>query len=127
MSASSSMRSGYCGTDVADIYSGHGRQDARCFFSTQSHSSVGLPEAYPEVAVSSSSLAMGLVHPHRSEANTMQALMDLALPRFEGLGDGPRQVHRPWMVSTESTASPDSGSLTELLRSPSLCLNLDVL
>ena len=42
-SASSSMRSGYCSTDVADIYSGHGRQDARCFFSTQSHSSVGLP------------------------------------------------------------------------------------
>ena len=124
-SASSSMRSGYCGTDVADIYSGHGRQDARCFFSTQSHSSVGLPEAYPEVAVASSSLAMGPVHPHRSEANTIQALMDLT--RFEGLGDGSRQVHRSWMVSTESPASPVPGSLTELLRSPSPCLNLDVL
>ena len=42
-STSSSMRSGYCSTDVTDISSGHGRQDARCFFSTQSHSSVGLP------------------------------------------------------------------------------------
>ena len=42
------------------------------------------------------------VHPHHSEANTIQALMDLALPRFEGL-------HRPWMVSTESPASPDPG------------------
>ena len=26
-----------------------------------------------------------------SEASTVQALMDLALPRFAGLGDGPRQ------------------------------------
>ena len=53
--------------------------------------------------------------------------MELALPRFEGLGDGPRQVHRPWMVSNESPASPDPGGLTELLRSSSPCLNLDVL
>ena len=30
---------------------------------------------------------MGLVCPHRSEANTVQALMDMVLPRFEGLGD----------------------------------------
>ena len=46
--ASSSMRSGYFSTDVADISLGHGGQDARCFFSTQSISSVGLlgPEAY---------------------------------------------------------------------------------
>ena len=35
-SASSSMRSEYCSMDVMDIHSGHGRQDARCFFSTQS-------------------------------------------------------------------------------------------
>ena len=53
--------------------------------------------------------------------------MDLALPRFEGLGDRPRQVHQPWMVSTESPASPDPCCLTELLRSPSPCLNLDAL
>ena len=74
-----------------------------------------------------SSVATGPVRPHRSEVNTIQALMDLALPRFEGLGDGPLQVHRPWMVSTESPASPDPGCLTELLRSPSPCLNLDAL
>ena len=67
---------------------------------------------------------MHAVRPHRSEVNTMQALMDLAFPRFEGLGDRPRQVHRPWMVSTES---PDPGCLTELLRSPSPCLNLETL
>ena len=51
--------------------------------------------------------------------------MDLALSRFEGLGDGPRQVHRPWMVSTELPASPDLGGLTELQRSSSPFLNLD--
>ena len=79
------------------------------------------------VAVACSSVATGPVRPHHSEVNTIQALMDLALPRFEGLGDGPRQMHRPWMVSTESPASPDPGCLTDLLRSPSPCLNLDAL
>ena len=79
------------------------------------------------VVVAGSSLAKRPVRPHRSEANTIQALMDLALPRFEGLGDGPRQVHRPWMVSTESPASPDARCVTEPLRSPSPCINLDAL
>ena len=37
--------------------------------------------------------------------------MDLALPRFQGLGDGSHQVHRPWKVLAESPA----------------CLNLDEL
>ena len=46
--------------------------------------------------------------------------MDLTLPRFEGLGDGPR-------CTGVSTESPDPGCLTELLRPPSPCLNLDVL
>ena len=36
----------------------------------------------------------------------MQALMDLALPRFAGLADGPRQVHPPWSVASDSPASP---------------------
>ena len=38
------------------------------------------------VTEAGSSLTTGPVRPHRSEANTIQALMDLALPRFEGLG-----------------------------------------
>ena len=42
--------------------------------------------------------------------------MDLALPRFEGLGDGPPQVH-----------IPDPVCSTDLLRSPSPCLNIDAL
>ena len=36
----------------------------------------------------------------------MQALMDLALPRFAGLADGPRQVHPPWSVESDSPKSP---------------------
>ena len=54
--------------------------------------------------------------------------MDLALPRFEGLGDGPRQVHRPWKmsaVSPASPASPDTSSVADRRRSSSPCLNLD--
>ena len=53
--------------------------------------------------------------------------MDLALPRFEGLGDGPRQVHRPWKISAESPASPDTSSVVDRRRSSSACLNLDEL
>ena len=44
------MNSGYYSTDVEDVYSGHGGQDARCLFSTQGISPVGLPgpEAYQD-------------------------------------------------------------------------------
>ena len=41
-----------------------------------------------------SSRASDMVSLPQSEACTVQALMDLALPRFVGLGDGPRKVHR---------------------------------
>ena len=53
--------------------------------------------------------------------------MYLALPKFEGLGDHPTQVCRPWMVATDSPALPDPGCSADLLRSPSPCLNLDAL
>ena len=79
------------------------------------------------MALDGSSVDKVPVRPHCSEVQTIQALMELDLPRFESLGDGPRQVHRPWMVSTESPALPDPGGFTEPLRSSSLCLNLDTL
>ena len=41
-----------------------------------------------------------------AEMSSLQALMDLALPRFAGLADGPRQVHPPWSVASDSPASP---------------------
>ena len=53
--------------------------------------------------------------------------MDLALPKFDGLGDRPAQARKPWMVSTDSPVSPDPGCSTDLVRSPSPCLNLDAL
>ena len=36
-------------------------------------------------------------------------------------------AHRPWMVSTDSPASPYPVCSMDLLRSPSPCLNLDAL
>ena len=59
------------------------------------------------VTVARSSVDTGTVRPHRSEGSTIRALMDLALPKFDSLGDRPTQVHRPWMVTTDSPASPD--------------------
>ena len=39
-----------------------------------------------------------------TEMSSVQALMDLTLPRFAGMADGPRQVHPPWSVASESPA-----------------------
>ena len=60
-----------------------------------------------------------------SEASTVQTLINLALPRFAGLGDGPRQVHEPWMVSADLPASPDASGGEDRVRLSSPCLNLD--
>ena len=51
--------------------------------------------------------------------------MDLALPKFADLGDRLVQPHRPWIVMTDSPASPAPVCSTGLLKSP--CLNLDAL
>ena len=64
--------------------------------------------------------------------------MDLALPRFAGLGDGPRQVHPPWSVYSDSPTSPaacrldtggeeDLGFPVDQMSVSSACLNLDML
>ena len=77
-----------------------------------------------------SSRALDTVFLPQSEAYTAQALMDLALPRFAGLGDGSHQVHEPWAISVASPASPATSRLDTSgeedragLLSP--CLNLD--
>ena len=103
--------------DVADFSSGHGGQDDRCFFSTQGVSLVGLPcpEAYQADAG-------GLLVGGHGDWSTSSHR-----PKFDSLGDRPRQVRRPWMVTTDSLASPDPGCSSDLTRSPSPCLNLDVL
>ena len=73
-----------------------------------------------------------------AEMSSVQALMDLALPRFAGLADGPPQVHPPWSVSSDSPASPASTQLEPCGEEVSRCsmdqpsvssifLNLDAL
>ena len=53
--------------------------------------------------------------------------MDLALPKMADSGDRPGRPHRPWIVMTDSPASPAPVRSTGLIRSPSPCLNLDAL
>ena len=78
-------------------------------------------------AVACSSVTTGAVHPHRSKRSTIRAQMDLALPKFADTEDRPVRPHRPWVVMTDSPASPAPVRSTGLLRSPSPCLNLDAL
>ena len=73
-----------------------------------------------------SSTGAGAICSHRTEGDTIQALMDLALPQC-GVGNRSAPVRKPWMVSSDSPASPDPTCPTDLPRSPSPCLNLDAL
>ena len=73
-----------------------------------------------------------------AEMSSVQALMDLTLPRFAGLADGPRQVHPPWSVASDSPASlaparletsgeDDSRCSVDQLSVSSMPLDLDAL
>ena len=48
--------------------------------------------------------------------------MDLTRPRFAGLADGPRQVHPPWSVASDSPASPAPTQLDTSGEGNSHCL-----
>ena len=72
-----------------------------------------------------------------AEMSSVQALMDLVLPRF-AMAEGPRQVHPPWSVTSESPASSalsqikprrgeDSYCLMDQTSITSVYLNLDAL
>ena len=72
-----------------------------------------------------------------AEMSSVQALMELALPRF-AMAEGPRQVHPPWSVTSESPASPapsqieprrgeDSRCSMDQTSFSSVYLNLDAL
>ena len=71
------------------------------------------------------------------EMSSVQALMDLSLPRFAGLADGLRQIHPPWSIASDSSASPatvrfdtsseeDSRCSVDQMSVSSACLNLDL-
>ena len=73
-----------------------------------------------------------------AEVPSVQALMDLSLPRFAGLGDGPRQIQPPWSFASDSPASTvtarletsgeeDSRCSVDQMSVSSACLNLDLL
>ena len=68
-----------------------------------------------------------------AEMSSMQALMDLTLPRFAGMADGPRQVHPPWSVASESLAPAqikprgEEDSHCSMDQTSSVYLNLDAL
>ena len=46
------------------------------------------------------------------EMSSVQALMDLLLPRFAGLTDGLHQIHLPWSIASDS-CEDDSKDLAE--------------
>ena len=71
------------------------------------------------------------------EMSSVQALMDLSLPRFAGLTDGPRQFHLPRSIALHSPASPAPAWLetsgeeasrcsVDQMSVSSACLNLDL-
>ena len=62
-----------------------------------------------------------------TEEDTIQALMDLALPWFGSFGGRVAPTWKPWPVSLNSPASPVPDCATDLARSPSPCVNLDAL
>ena len=88
---------------------------------SQARGSVKLPSA------AHSSTGAGTVHSHRPEEETIQALMELALPRFGSCESRSTPARKPWLVLTDSPASPDPDSAMYFVISPSLCLNLDTL
>ena len=77
-------------------------------------------EMRPKTALSAS-------HQRSVEEDTVQALMNLALPRFKKSDDRAIQKTRPWPVALSSPASPTSVDGGNRIRSPSPCVDLDVL
>ena len=62
-----------------------------------------------------------------AEKDTVQALMDLSLPRFKKLDDGVIPKTKPWPVATDSPRSPTSVDGGNRTCSPSPCMDLDEL
>ena len=59
------------------------------------------------------------------EEDTVQALMDLSLPRFAKLGDGVLPKTEPWPVTEKSPSSPLSARDGNRTRTPLPCYQLD--
>ena len=70
------------------------------------------------------SLASSIYH-RSAEEDTVQALMDLSLPRFATLEDGVLPKTEPWLVTEQSPASPVSAKNGNRTCTPSPCFELD--
>ena len=66
-------------------------------------------------------------HQRSVEEDTVQALMDLALPRLKKPDDGATSKTKPWPVALSPPASPTSVNVGNRTRSPSPCVDLNAL
>ena len=71
--------------------------------------------------------AMSSCYRRSAAKDTVQALMDLSLPRFQKLNDGVISKTKPWPVALDSPTSPTSVDGGNRTRSPSPCVDLDEL
>ena len=65
------------------------------------------------------------IYRRSAEQDTVQALMDLSLPRFTKLDDGVIPKTKPWPVTENPPASPTSAEDGNRTRTPSPCMDLD--
>ena len=70
-------------------------------------------------------LSASSIYRRSAEKDTVQALMDLSLPRFTKLDDGVIPKTKPWPVAENSPASPASAEDGNRTRMPSPCMDLD--
>ena len=77
------------------------------------------------VAERRQSTTMSSCYRRSAEKDTVQALMDLLLPRFKKLDDGVIPKTKPWPVTLDSLTSPTSADGGNRTRSPSPCVDLD--
>ena len=72
-------------------------------------------------------LSASSIYRQSAEKDTVQALMDLSLPRFTKLDDGMIPKTKPWPIAANSPASPTSAEDGSQTHTPSPCMDLDEL
>ena len=82
------------------------------------------PSPIPQLSVILQ-LSASSIYRRSAEKDTVQALMDLSLPRFTKLDDGVIPKSKPWPVAVNSPASPTSAEDGNQTRTPSPCMDLD--
>ena len=95
--------------------------------STSRRSGPRVRKSTPAAAVAVPSVNPRVVRSPCSNQRPIQKLMDLALPKFACQEGRSSRPHLPWIVTTDSPASPAPVHLRAPLILPSHCLNLDML